>query len=425
MTEEFLHYLWKYKLIKQPLILSAGEQCQVINTGNHNTHAGPDFLNAHLRIDETLWVGNVEIHIQASDWYKHNHQKDSAYENVILHIVYKEDKSVRLKNGAIVPTLELAGKFDENLLSTYEDLMNNLRWIPCEQMISGVNRFTVNNWLDRVLIERLENKSIRIGELLEHNLGDWAETFYQTLARNFGFKVNAIPFELLARSVPLKILAKHKHDRKQVEALLFGQAGLLKGGHRDGYFREMKKEYSFLAGKYGLEPIDPHLWRFLRMRPSNFPTIRLSQLSGLICKSSHLFSEILETGSVDSLLHKFEVQASSYWNTHYTFGKTSAKREKLLGKAARQLLLINTIIPFLFLYGRTKGIQPLIDRSLKFLDQIPGERNHVTRKWESLGLSCRTSFSTQALLQLKSEYCDSKKCLHCSIGHAILTQKHE
>jgi len=420
MTEEFLSYLWKYKLIDQPLVLTNGDVCEVIDSGIQNQHAGPDFLNARIRIGETLWAGNVEIHIRASDWYKHKHQFDEAYDNVILHVVHDEDKTIRIKNNAVLPAIELRDKYNQHIFVAYNDLMNNLRWIPCEHLIRDVNRFVVNNWLDRLMIERLENKSLAIGEKLEFNEGDWAETFYQVLTKSFGFKVNAIPFELLARSLPLKILAKHKHDPFQVEALLFGQAGLLKRNQGDKYYKSLKKEYNFLAGKYDLQPIDAHMWRFLRMRPSNFPTVRISQFAALIFKSSHLFSCILEASGVKELEKMFEIQASEYWNTHYTFGKKSAKRIKKLGRSGRLLLLINTVIPFLFIYGKVKGEQSLIDLSLKLLDQIPGESNSITRKWEKLGMGTRTSFATQALIELKASYCDQKKCLHCSIGHELL-----
>lgn len=423
MSEEFIYYLWKHKLLEPQLQITTGENCKVIDPGLHNTNSGPDFFNARIKIGNTLWAGNVEIHVHSSDWKLHKHQFDKAYDNVILHVVFVEDKKISRENGEAIPTLEIADKFNSGLLSRYKKLMQSKNRIPCEFQIRDVDRFQQNNWLDRLLIERLEIKSQGIEDKLEFNNNDWAETFYQQLASNFGFKVNAVPFELLARSIPIIILAKHKNNNKQVEALLFGQAGMLGNNTDDSYYQELKKEYIFLAGKYKLVPIDAYLWRFMRLRPANFPTIRISQFADLIANSSHLFSKILEYESFEKLIKLFNVAASDYWNTHFTFGKESEKKAKKLGKTGIHLILINTIAPFLFVYGRKKNEQAYIDKAIKLLDQIPGERNAITRLWADLELNTNTAFNTQALLHLKNKYCDKKQCLSCGIGHAILNQR--
>ncbi len=422
MTEAFIYYLWKYKLLHPQLQTSKGETCQVIDPGTHNTDSGPDFFNARIKIGETLWAGNVEIHVRASDWILHKHQFDKAYDNIILHVVFVEDKRIVRSNGKSIPTLEIADSFDISLLKRYRSLMQSKNSIPCEFQIREIDRFVQNNWLDRLLVERLENKSKQIEEKLEYNNNDWAETFYQHLASNFGFKVNALPFELLSRSLPLKIIAKHKNNIKQIEALLFGQAGMLENDADDRYYKELKKEYDFLAIKYKITQIDSHLWRFMRLRPVNFPTIRISQFAALIANSSHLFSKILESESYQFLFDQFTVEASDYWKTHYTFGKKSEDKSKKLGKTGIQLILINTVAPFLFVYGRKKQKQEFIDKALKLLDQIPGEKNAITRMWENHEMNIRTAFNTQALIHLKNNYCDKKLCLSCGIGHAVLNQ---
>ncbi len=423
MTEEFLHYIWKYKLYDLPVKLVSGENISIIETGQHNTNAGPDFFNSKIKIGQTLWAGNVEIHIKSSDWYAHKHQNDKSYDNIILHVVYENNKDIKRKNGEIIPVIEMKDKINEGLYDRYEAFMASRTDIACQLQIQDVDRFVINSWLDRLLIERLEQKATEVKERLEFNGNNWEQTFYEFMARNFGFKINAVPFELLSQSLPLLYLGKHKNNIHQIEALLFGQAGLLSVQCNDRYFIDLKKEYEFLQRKFSLIPIDPHLWRFMRLRPSNFPTIRIAEFADLIYKSSHLFSKILECEKFSDLLPLFNVSPSSYWNDHYTFGKKSTKRKKSLGKNAIHLIAINTIIPFVFVYGRIKNEQKYIDRALKFLDQIPGESNGIIKKWEELGLSTHTAFNTQALLQLRNNYCNKKMCLQCGIGNTLLRQE--
>lgn len=419
MTEEFLYYIWKYRHFPQYLKLSNGEDCTVLDPGSHNKNSGPDFFNARIKIGETVWAGNVEIHIKSSDWYAHKHQNDSAYENIILHIVFDHNENIYRSDKELIPVLELKDKFNMSLYAQYTDFMTNRNWIPCEKMLPAVSRFVINNWLDRMMIERLESKAMEIETQLKYNGNDWDQTFYELLAKSFGFKVNAVPFELLAKSLPLKVLLKHKDNIFQLEALLFGQSGLIDSNCKDDFPKGLYKEYTFLSKKYRLSPIDRHLWRFMRLRPSNFPTIRIAQFTEFIFKSSFLLSRMLEIEKFQDLLDSFGVGTSEYWNDHYVFDKQSPTREKRMGKNAIHLIIINSVVPLLFLHGRIHGKQLFIDRSLKFLDAIPGETNAIIRKWNDLGLSSYTSFSTQALLQLKKFYCNKRRCLECGIGNEI------
>lgn len=419
MTEEFLYYVWKYRHFPQHLKLFDGEDCTIIDPGDHNKDAGPDFFNAKIKIGNTIWAGNVEIHVKSSDWYAHNHQNNCAYENIILHVVFENNENIYRSNKELIPVLELKDKFNMSLYAQYSDFMSNRNWIPCEKMLPSVSRFVVNNWLDRTMVERLESKAADIEKQLNFNGNDWDQTFFELLAKSFGFKVNTIPFELLAKSLPLKILLKHKDNKFQLEALLFGQSGLIETKRNDDYPVRLYKEYSFLKKKYKLNPVEQHLWRFMRLRPSNFPTIRLAQFAEFMFKSSFLFSQVLEVEKFQELVDSFDVSTNEYWNNHYVFDKVSPSRYKRLGKNAINLIIINSVVPLLFLYGRIHGKQLLIDRSLKFLDTIPGESNAIIRNWSDLGLSTHTSFNTQALLQLKKFYCNKRKCLECGIGNEI------
>jgi hypothetical protein len=400
--------------------LASGEPCHIINPGTRNTNSGPDFFNAKIKIGKTLWAGNVEIHVHSSDWQKHKHSNDEAFESVILHVVYINDQEILRKNGTPIPVLELVNKFNPSLYQKYVGFMKSDHWIPCEKMITSVNRFHINNWLDRLMIERLESKAKEIEKELFRNTNNWEQTFYEFIARNFGFKVNAIPFELLAKSLPMNLLAKHKNNKFQLEALLFGQAGLIPKNCKEDYCQELSREYLFLRKKYKLKSIDAHLWRFMRLRPSNFPTIRISQFADLVFKSSHLFSSVLDIEKQKDLSSLFEVNISSYWESHYVFGKKAKKQKHKMSKATINLILINTIIPMLFVYGRLRNEASFCDRALRFLEQIPGENNSIIRKWSELGMSIQTAFNTQALLELKNNYCAKKQCLNCSIGSEIL-----
>jgi hypothetical protein len=421
MKEEFLHYIWKYSLYnREHLCTDRDEAIEIIQPGEYNTNAGPDFINARIRIGKTLWAGNVEIHTISSDWDRHHHTSDKAYDNVILQVVSRHDQPVKRTNGEHIPTLTM--EFDPKYYENYSRLLESRKWVPCENEIKKVEKFRLNYWLNTLLVERLENKAVRIFEILKQTGNSWEETFYIHLARNFGLKVNADPFEILARSLPLKYLARHKNNIIQLEAMLFGQAGFLNEAEPDDtYYNTLKKEYDFLRKKYLLKPLEKHLWKFLRLRPSNFPTIRIAQFSSLVLNSSHLFSRILECKTPEELMVMFSYRTSKYWDTHYTFGKSSKEKKKNLGKATVQTILINTVIPFLFVYGKARGSEELKDRALDFLYALPAESNAMISHWQDLGMTVDNAFYTQALLQLKNCYCDEQKCLFCQIGHSIIT----
>lgn len=417
ISEEFLQYIWENKLfVQQNLITTSGEKLEIIQVGKRNSDSGPDFFNARIKIDDTVWVGNIEIHIQASDWQKHNHQADKAYNNVILHVVENADKQITRENGEEIPTLVI--NYPAHLKSNYQALLDARTWIACQNQFHKVDPVLLQLGFNRLMIERLESKTADILIRLKQNNNDWNETFYQVLARMFGFKVNAVPFELLAKSLSMHILEKHKNNLHQIEALLFGNSGLLNEQLLgDDYYLKLRDEYSFLYKKYGLSGIESHLWKFMRLRPGNFPTIRISQLAALIHRSSGLFSQILEIENVNDLKELFKVKASEYWNSHYNFNKTSKQIGlKELGDTSVNLLIINVVIPFLFVYGEKQNKHFLKNRALEFLEQLPSEDNSVISHWEDLGIKTHSSFETQALLQLKNNYCERKKCLNCQIG---------
>lgn len=421
MQEDLLHYVWRTRRFEfQNLFTTEGEAVEIIAPGVHNTHAGPDFFDARLRIGGTLWAGNVEMHLVASEWETHCHGEDRAYDNVVLHVVWEEDLPVLRSNGERIPCIELKKRIPAATIKTYRELLHNEHWIPCQHHFHRVPDITRQIWLDRLMVERLETKTAFITESLERNHQHWEATFYQVLARNFGLKVNAEPFEALARSLPLQLLSKHKTSLFQLEALLFGQAGLLEGIFEDDYPRRLQKEYAFLQHKYGLHPIAGSSWKFLRMRPANFPSLRIAQFATLIHQSAHLFSKILAAQNVEEIENMFEVRLSNYWQTHYVFDKASAKRAKTLGQTAIHLLVINTIAPFLFVYGKLKAEPGLCDRALRLLESVPPESNSIVENWQRLGMEPVSAGQTQALLQLKNEYCDKRQCLRCAVGGEVM-----
>ncbi len=420
MSEEFLYYLWKFKLLKQPLFTTAGSEVEIKDAGERNNNSGPDFLFAKVKIDDTVWAGNVEMHIRASDWYLHGHDKDTAYNNVILHVVYECDKAVYFPSGKEIPVLEVKGKFDESVYQNYLNLLQSDRVIACEKMIDKVSDLEKMFWLERVMAERFEKKAALIEEDLKKSHSDFQEIFYRKLARSFGFKTNNDAFEKLAESLPLKIVLKHIDNRLQLEALLYGQARLLTRSYKDDYPCHLKKEYDFLAQKYDLKPMPVGMWKFMRMRPVNFPTIRISQFAGLLINTGGLFQKIPEINQLSDVMALLSVSASEYWNNHYRFGKKSEMRKKLLGVASANLILINTIIPFVFVYGRWMNKPELQQKALSWLEQLKPENNKIVRLYKELGFPVKNAMHSQAVIQLKKFYCDRKRCLECGIGQKLM-----
>ncbi|MEN8119603.1 MAG: DUF2851 family protein [Bacteroidota bacterium] len=419
MEEKILYFIWKYKLYNaNQLISSESKHIQIINPGMQNFDAGPDFINAQIKIDNTLWAGNVEMHLKSSDWNKHHHQKDKAYNNVILHVVLNNDTMVYNENGDKIPLLKL--KLNPAIVKKYEELLVNEGKLPCSKDIKSVEEFRLKIWFDNILFERLNEKTKTIKQKLEINKNNWEESFYQTIARNFGFNLNAEPFERLARSLPLKYIAKHHNNLLQIEALLFGQAGFLSDNINDEYFEMLKREYTHLKKKFGLHPIEKHSWKFLRSRPSNFPLIRISQFACLLHQSTSLFSKIINANSTDEIQKLFQLKASEFWSTHYTFEKVSEKKEKRFGTNSVNNIIINTIVPYTFQYGEYKDDQKLKDKAITLLENLKSENNYITRMWNSEGIKITNAFSSQAVIQQTKNYCQKGKCLDCGIGSEIL-----
>lgn len=417
MSEDFLHFLWLNKLFTHQLTTVNNEPVTVLNPGFHNHNSGPDFSNARLKIGETLWAGNVEIHINSSDWFRHGHQHDDAYSNVVLHVVYRHDAVGKFSG---MPVCELEGKMDHNLYTAYIDLLENKKFIPCINLVSKVPSTEMSLWLERMLIEKLQHKADFVQNALVTSNNDWEEALYHILARSFGFSINALPFEMLARSMSYKTLAKHSDNLFQCEALLFGQAGMLSQNLIDPYGQSLLKEYSFLRKKYHLAPINISLWKFMRLRPVNFPSIRIAQFASFISSNAGLLSKLISMNSIDDMMEIFSVTASDYWNDHFTFDNLTPGKTKKLGKEAARLLIINAILPFMFVYGSSVGNDSLCNKALALFEKLPGEKNSAIDNWKAAGINVDNAYNTQALMGLKSFYCDKKNCLNCRIGNILI-----
>lgn len=418
MNEHLLHYLWKHRLFNVPVLHTVtGEEVIVLKAGEHNHDAGPDFFNARIRINATEWAGNVELHLRTSDWNKHQHQHDARYTNIILHVVYEHDLDLPHN----FPVLELKSCIDEEIIQRYRELILPRHRIPCADHIKEVSPVVIRQWLDRVLTERLEKKCAPLKQLLEHTLNNYEETFYICLSRAMGMQVNADAMEALAKQLPLKILLKHTHQLVQTEALLLGCAGLLPEKTNDDYLNTLKKEFAFLQHKYGLSSLPPERWKWLRLRPSNFPELRLAQLAALIHRTPQMLSYVLSAPSIQDVNRMLQVSASTYWNTHYRMGVNSQPAKvKQLGTTAIQLLLINAIIPFLFLYGEQRNLPEVKEKALEWLEQLPPEDNTILKAWKNLGIEPQHAGDSQSLLTLQKEYCNFTRCLDCRIGYQIL-----
>ncbi len=416
MTECLLQYLWQFQFYnKNELITADGENLSIIYPGNINSNQGPDFLDAKIKVGNTTWAGNIELHILSSDWNNHKHSDDKNYRNVILHVVWNDDASLHLP----FPVLELQSRVSKILLTKYDELMNAKSFIACETTIQTVAPIIWVAWKERLLVERMQHKATVILKYLTENNNHWEETFWWLIARNFGITVNNDAFEQIARSLPLNILAKHKNQIHQTEALLFGQAGLLKNDFTEDYPKLLQKEYQFFSKKYRLEPIHVPL-HFLRMRPSNFPTVRLAQLAMLVHNSIHLFSIVKETAHLVDVKKLLSVTANDYWHYHYSFDEPTAFREKNLGSQMINSIIINTIAPILFAYGFHHNENIYKERALQWLEQSTSEKNNITKGFTQLGIEIKNAFDTQALIRLKNEYCDQKRCLECAVGNKLL-----
>jgi hypothetical protein len=416
MTERLLQFIWQFQYFnKNELTTSAGEILQIIHTGQYNNNQGPDFLNAKIKIGNTVWAGNIELHLKTSDWEKHNHDADDNYNNVILHVVWENDR----QQHNSIPIFELKERVSKILLQRYEELMNSAKFIACEKTIHSVRDIIWKNWKERLLAERLIRKGKTVEIYLQQSNYHWEETFWWMLARNFGIKVNADAFEEVAKTIPVTILAKHKNQIHQLEALLLGQANLLQTDFSEEYPKMLQKEYKFLKKKYNLKQCHSSVF-FLRMRPGNFPTVRLAQLAMLVNKSAHLFSKIKEAESVKEIKEWFDVTANDYWHYHYRFDETSSFKKKKLGKSMTNNIIINTVAPVLFSYGNYHSEEKYKQKVLQWLEDISAENNSIIKGFMNLTIENKNAFDSQALIELKNEYCNKKRCLDCAVGNAIL-----
>jgi hypothetical protein len=432
VDESFLHFIWQLQYFnKESLLTTQGEKLSIFRPGHLNTNAGPDFQQAKLCINEVEWHGDVEIHIQSSDWNKHKHQADATYNKVILHVVWEDDQSIFRPDGTPIPTLELKKRIAPTLLNRYHIFLGNKAQytsVPCAKLIHQVPELIRLSMIERALMQRLEKKAAFVHHLLERNQGHWEETTYQLVCKNFGFKLNSEAFLALGKAVPKKYIDKHKDQLHSIEALLFGQAGFLDElpEIKDHYGQSLKKEYTYLSRKYGLgdKKLALHQWKFMRLRPANFPTLRIAQISRLLFSQNHLFSLFTEATSYQELYNALKIQQSAYWQNHYKFGvpvvKQSKEKKRTLGKTSIENIIVNTAVPLLVAYAKVKDEDRYLDKAIALLQQIPPESNKTTRMWKDLGMNVHTAFDTQALIELYNSFCIHKKCLSCSIGVAII-----
>ena len=420
MKEDFLHYIWKFKKFNlEKLKTINGENIQIINCGQYTQLAGPDFFNAQIEINGQKWAGNVEIHLKSSDWYLHNHERDDNYDSVILHVVWEHDTEIFRKNNTEIPVLELKNIVQLEVLENYKILMQPKSWIYCEKQIINVNPFVTRNWQERLFFERLERKSKPIHDLLIITNQDWEAVLFTLLAKNFGLNTNGEIFLKIAKSIPFSIIRKESFEVENIEALLFGNAGLLDIDKEDVYYKDMQFRYYYLLHKYQIEKSIIEPLQFFKHRPDNFPTIRLSQLSNLYHKQQNLFSKIISINKIKDVYAIFDIPVSNYWQTHYQFDKQSPQKKKHLSKSFIDLLIINTILPIQFAYSKHLG-KEVSEDLVALLNDVAPEKNAIIDKFNLFGIKSVNAFETQSLLQLKNEYCNKSRCLDCAIGVDLL-----
>lgn len=421
--EKLMQYVWKHRLWRsEDMVTNTGKKVRVVDPGLLNTDAGPDFFNAKIEIDGHMWVGNVEMHYRATDWKRHRHDSDKAYDSVILHVVAKDDAPVRRTNGELIPqlVLEVSPQFNAD----YASLVGATIEVPCATKIKQVPHLTIVEWMEGLAFERLHGKVERIHQLLDSFNGSWEDVCYVTLARNFGFGINNDAFERLARRTPLRLLGKHSDSVLQIEALLFGQAGMLdaqKPG-MDSYYNQLCTEYAFLSNKFQLTPMEKESWKLFRIRPQNFPYRRIAMLAQFIEGGFRMMNRILEAEGEKEMRALFEVELSGYWTKHYTFGKPNERATATLSRSSINIILINTVAPLLYAYGELTGNYEMTDKAIKLLEDLRAESNSIVSHFVAYGIDCPDALTSQALVQLKREYCDARKCIYCKIGHHLLSK---
>lgn len=420
MKEDFLHHIWQFKKIYVlDLKTVQGDRVEIINAGQYLQLAGPDFFNAQLIIGGQKWAGNVEIHIKSSDWYIHNHERDAAYDNVILHVVWEHDSEVFRHDNSEIPVLELKHYVIPDVLLNYNALSVSKSWIYCEKELESIDSFVLDNWKERLFLERLERKSIPIIELAKAAGNDWEAVLFCFLAKNFGLNTNGDLFYSIAKSVPFSVIRRESFEVENIEAIFYGRAGLLDASHEDVYFKDLKSRYDYICHKYQIPDVYIDALQFFKHRPDNFPTIRLSQLAQLYHKHQNLFSKITQRVSINDVYRIFEVQVSDYWQTHYRFDKESAKKRKALTTSFVDLIIINTIVPFRFAYGKSIGKENS-EELIALLQAVAPEKNTIIDKFKSFKIPAQSAYDSQSLLQQKNEYCNRKRCLQCAVGLELL-----
>ena len=418
MKEEFIYYLWENRLLHLDLKTTDNEEITVLSVGNRNYDSGADFVNARIKIGDALWAGQVEIHVRASDWFKHNHHNDANYDSVILHVVYENDT-----DSLKIPTLEIKDKFDLSIFHKYNWFFGSRNWIPCGEFVGGVQNFTLISWLDRMLVEHLENECKELDFKLKNNQYDWEQAFYQRLMRYFGLKVNNDSFEYLSRILPLNLLLRHRDNDIYIESMMFGCAGFLERDFEEDYPSLLKRDFKMLRSKFGLKVMPLSNWKFLRLRPPNFPTIRIAQLAKIITKNGNMFSKIRDADDIQEIKDLFDIELNSYWDNHFQFDKTSkVERRKILGKTAVDLIIINAIVPMLFYYGHTHSLESYKEKAMSFLEQIESEDNLIIRNFQNSGVVLQNAFQTQAILYMYKYYCKRRRCLECRI-YSVLSKR--
>lgn len=424
MKEDFLHYVWKFqKFDVGSFFTSNNENFHVKNQGSHNLNSGPDFFNAQIELDHQLWAGNVEIHIKSSDWYAHGHEADTAYDNVILHVVWEHDAEIYRKDGSVIPTFTVKKHISKSTLERYQKLFSKEeKWINCENDFGAVNDFTFENWLERLYFERLQKKEKILLQELKDTQNHWESLLFRMLCKNFGLKVNGDSFFSIAKSIDFSVVKKCSQERQDLEALLMGQAGFLEGETEDWYFKTLKTNYTYLKQKFQLQNNDVISPKFFRLRPPNFPTLRLAQFAMLYFEQENLFSKVIAAQNANEFYELFRINGSEYWDTHYNFGVSSLERKKRITKNFVDLLIINTIIPLKFCYAVQQG-KDISEEILKLASELSSEENTIVNKFNSLKEISKCAYQSQALLQLKSEYCDKNRCLHCAIGNSIISSE--
>ncbi|SHF51078.1 DUF2851 family protein [Dysgonomonas macrotermitis] len=420
--EQILHYVWKHRLFQNDLTMTDGTPIEVLDVGLYNTDQGPDFFNVKIKVNDNVWAGNVEIHTSSEEWKHHKHDTDKGYNSVILHVVERATCEIRNEDGRIIPQCEI--KYPKHIKENIDFLLSADVSVPCCNYLRDIPSLHINGWINSLMLERLERKSGDIIRLYERLESSWADVFYVILSRSMGFGLNSDAFERLALSLPLKYILKQGDNLLQIEALLFGQAGLLSESDKtDSYLERLKQEYDFLRNKYSLIPLSKEIFRNLRSRPTGSPVIRIAQLAALLQNIQGVCAKVLSSKDVGQIRLLFQVNASEYWQTHYFFGEESPRKNKYIGDASLDVMIINAVVPLVFSYGKRINDESYIDRAIGFLETIKPESNSIIKQFANYGLMSRNAYDTQALIQLKREYCEKRKCLYCRIGYRILSGK--